>query len=187
MTVWVLHQPLTPQEEANIEQRTHLTLPFDNLPDLSRVTSEATCHHLLSKLHPELPPESITGMLDRVWKQYRLLHLEDILAVPLPASKSVALAHVTGPYEYSVGPEGSDIHRIPVGWYKRLSPRLTTKHANVFSVRSGAMLEIENREVRIAILDQLPHSYNRFVKWKWLLVVFFGLGMLRMIEEMIRH
>jgi hypothetical protein len=33
----------------------------------------------------------------------------------------------------------------------------------------------------MALHGKLPYSYNRFNKWRWLLVLFFVLGMARMV------
>jgi predicted Mrr-cat superfamily restriction endonuclease len=181
MSIWVIQQKFTPEEEAAVRQRTHLLLPFEGLPDLTMVKSRVQAMQLLKVLHPDEPPESLSRRLDRFWSQYHGLNAEDVVAVPLPASQKMALAQVTGAYEYAVGPEGGDIHRVPVEWYGVDIPfQKLIRHKELF--QSGIpMFEVTEAEARMALHGKLPYSYNRFNKWRWLLVLFFVLGMARMV------
>jgi len=179
MSIWVLHQSLSPDEESHIEQREHLVLPFDGLPDLSAVASQLQCRHLMQLLYPDDPPEAITRRVDRLWPRYSGLQKEDIIAVPLASRKAVALAEVGGKYLYRVGVSGEAMHLIPVTWHKAVSLRSLYKHKDLFERTGEPMMEVTRAEARIAIRDHLPHSYNRFAKWKWLLVVFFLMGLVR--------
>jgi len=186
MTIWLLHQTLTTEEEAHIQERSHLALPFEGLPDLSLITSPVECKHLLAALHPQDPPESINRRFDALWPRYAGLHGEDIIAVPLHARKAVALAEVTGPYHYEVGKDGADRHLIPVKWHPGPVPLYKfRKHKDIFA-RRERMFEVTNAEARIAIRDRLPHRYNRFVKWKWILLFFFALGMLHRLQSLLK-
>lgn len=188
MTIWILHQKLTQEEEQNILASTHLQLPFDGLPDLSRVSSSAQAMQLLRMLHPDEPPESIANRLDRFWGQFSGLHKEDLIAVPLKASGQVALATATSSYEYAVGDKGADIHRVPVTWYMRLIPLARFgKHKSVFSEGGSTMYEVTAQDTRVAIRDKLPHAYNRFAKWKWLLVIFMAMGLMQFVLPMLKH
>jgi hypothetical protein len=175
MTVWVLHQQLTPQDEAAIRERTHLVLPFDGLPDLSRVTRPDQMKYLLRQIYPDDPPESVIHRFDRNWSRYYGLHAEDILAVPLKSRQEIAVAEVSGSYQYDEG-----VHRIPVKWHAVAPLRKFRKYQNIFHEGREKMTEVTNQDARVAIRDCLPHAYNRFVRWKWLLVVFFLMGVVRL-------
>lgn len=180
MSMWVLHQRLTPDEEAHIFERTHLNLPFEGLPDLSQVANQGQALQLLRMLHPDEPPESLTLRMDRFWHIFSNLQAEDIIVVPLPSMKEVVLAEVAGGYQYDVGDKGSDIHLIPVKWHTvRVPASRFNKHKEVFSSYGQPMYEIIAQETRVAVRDQLPHKYNRFARWKWLFALLFALGMLR--------
>jgi hypothetical protein len=176
MTIWVLHQELSEQEQEAIAQRTHLQLPFDGLPDLSAVRSAGECRRLLQSLHPGEPPETLTRRIERVWSILGQVAPEDIIAVPLSARREVALAEVTGPYAY----QGA--HLLPVKWHtRRITPARTRKLRTLFAPGGLPMFEVTRPDERIAIRGYLPHGYNRFVRWKWLLGLFFFMGVLRMI------
>ncbi len=185
MSMWLLHQTLSADEEARICERTDLVLPFEGLPDLTHVTNQAEARKLLGILHPDEPPESINRRLERFWQRFSNLQIEDIIAVPLEHAREVVIAEVTGHYHYAVGDKGSDIHLIPVRWYdKRIPLSKLAKYKEVFGSGGPAMQEITAVDVRTAVRDHLPHSYNRFVKMKWLLVIFFAMSLIRMFTKL---
>ncbi len=185
MTVWVLYQSLTPQEESTLRERPYVTLPLENLPDLSRVTNLADLRRLLQVLHAEAPPETVTRLADRAWKYYSELQPEDIVAVPLKSKDEVALAEVTGKYEHRMGDGGEDIHTVPVKWHKKPAPmRLMKKLKIEHDQKNNPMIEVTMREGKIALMDYLPYSYNRFSKWKWAILIFAGIQGLSYIIHM---
>jgi len=185
MTIWVLQQNLTPEEEKHIQERAHLLLPFDGLPDLSTITSPLMGRQLIKALHPDDPPEAVTRRFEYFWNRYSNLQIEDIIVVPLRASQQAALAEVMGIYQYRVGEAGADVHLIPVKWHKRVPLSKFRKHKELFA-SAEPMVEVANAEARVALRDHLPHSYNRFAKWKWLLVIFFLMGLVRMMIRLDR-
>lgn len=173
MSVWVLHLPLTRQEEEAITSRSFLPLPFEGLPDLSMINNLQECRHLLMALYPDDPPETISHKIDKFWRQYAGLREEDLIAVPLQNRQELAIAQVTGHYTYQVGEAGKDIHTVPVNWHKRRVPfRKFGKFKTWFYPAriDDPMVEIGDEEPRIIIRDRLPHSYNRFAKLKWFLL-----------------
>lgn len=184
MSVWTLNLPLTPGEEESIMQRTHLPLPYHNLPDLTHITTQAEATRMLRTLHPSEPPESLHTMRDKFWNLHAFLQTEDLIAIPLPAHFQVAIAKITGPYQYHVGPGGTDLHLIPVTWPASPVPmQKFRKHHTIFSL--PGMREVTDRDARLAIYGKLPHGYNRFDKWKWLFAVFMLLGAVRYLMGML--
>lgn len=172
MTLWVMHVPLSADEEEAIAAREFLPLPLEDLPDLSVIRSQTEFRHLLKALHPEAPPETLTRIIERTWKIFRGVEVEDIIAVPLPVSREVAIAEVTGPYQYRVQADKSDEHAIPVKWHARRIPfSKFYRHKNILNA-DGPMQEVQAVEVRNIIRARLPHRYNRFAGLKWILVIF---------------
>lgn len=172
MTVWIMHLELSAQEEANVEQRLRLLLPFEGMPDLSRLNSVRQCKDLVQLLHPDAPPETISRLAERVWRIFATLQKEDIIAVPLPHSRQLALASVTDGYTYRVDEKGEDEHSIGVTWYaRRVSLSRFKKHKELFAEGKEQLVEVENKEARATIHTQLPYSYNRFAKIKWILLI----------------
>lgn len=182
MSVWVLQQALTAEEEASVTTRTHLQLPYADLPDLTAVTSPARAMQLLRALHPDEPPESLTRRFDAFWNLHSGLHEEDVIAVPLPHRRRVALATVTGRYEYRIGPDGGDLHLIPVSWPLSPLPMRRFRMIRDEFTRPG-MQEVTRREARILILSRLPYGYNRFRRLQWVLGALTLLMLLRLVTR----
>ena len=185
MTIWVLRQSLTAEEEARIFGHTNLILPFDGLPDLTHVTTKQEARQLLNALYPDDPPESISRKIERFWQQFTSLQAGDLIAVPLPLSQSLVLAEITGHYHYRVDDNGGDVHLIPVSWYsKRIPLKKFAKYKEVFNTSSPPLSEVSVPEIRIALRDHLPHGYNRFAKFKWLLLLFFAMSLVRIFMRL---
>lgn len=185
MSIWILHQRLTSQEEDTIRQRDTLELPFNDVPDLSEVSSPAQCRQLMQSLHPDDPPEALRLKTERVWTLFSGLQREDIVAVPLQQRRQLALAEVTGRYRYEVAADGADRHLIPVTWVQKPVPfRALREHKEWLDPKRDAMFEINDAKARIAIRDRLPHSYNRFARFKWVFVVLMVvIGIVRLVTR----
>jgi len=180
MTAWLLRLPLSAEEEAHIGERDTLPLPFDGIPALSSISGLLQAKHLVKSLYPDDPPEAIMMRVDRFWKIYKELQPEDLIAVPL--SDGLALAEINGRYRYEDG------HHIPVTWRKAHLPLAKFRKHKAALDAPAPMSEITDKELRVALREQLPHGYNRFVKMKWLLVVFFALGLVHIVQQLIeRH
>jgi hypothetical protein len=187
MSVWVLHEKLTPDEEQHIHERTHLSLPFEGLPDLSQVHNLAQCQHLLRALHPKDAIETLALKADRIWSQYSGLQLEDLVAVPLPASKKVALCRISGSYTYRVDINSLDVHLLPVTWYPGVySFKSFGRQDYVFHPTGNRLYAITNPQAARAIREKLPHSYNRFRHFKWVWAIIFALGLVRLFARLDR-
>ena len=176
MTVWILHLALTPEEEEVVAARASLPLPLDGLPDLSMVASQGQFKHLLRALYPDDPPESLQLRHDRLWKIHAGAQKEDIIAVPLFHRREVALAEVIGPHGFEDG-----VHNAPVKWHqRRIAFASFRKHHKLLIPGTERLAEVEAAEARTLIRDRLPHAYNRFAGWKWLLIIFFLIQLVMM-------
>ncbi len=188
MSVWLLHLTLSREEEEQIQQRTHLPLPFEGLPDLSVISSQRECMHLLRALHPNDSPESLTLKLDRIWNQFSNLHLEDIIAVPLLLSGKLALAKISGHYTYDVSMKGDDVHTIPVTWYPRLETlRSFRRNKSTLTAGTHRLVMITDQTLSRAIYQRLPYKYNRFAKMRWIMIIFLIIAQMRLIMRLTGH
>ena len=179
MTIWVLHEPLTLEEEKNIHERTHLTLPFDNLPDLSQIRSQQECQQLLKALYPYYPPESIALRADRIWSQFSNLQLDDTIAVPLIHTGKVALAKISGAYMYQVDGNKQDVHHLPVTWYPKIYLLQDFgRNRDVFA-STTPLYTVNDGQAKRAIREKLPYRYNKFVKLKWIWAIIIALAAIR--------
>lgn len=173
MSVWVLQQP------EGATEKEYILLPYDGLPDLTELASPAQAMQLLRVLHPGEPPESLSRRFDAFWHSFTTLAPDDVIAVVM--GNTVALAEVTGRYEYRVGEGGGDLHLLPVRWHGKLTRSDYGKYACLFEGRAP-LREVMDREERIAILERLPRPYNRFRGLKWILQFFLLLSMLQLMR-----
>jgi predicted Mrr-cat superfamily restriction endonuclease len=184
MSVWILQQLLSPKEEVAIEQRARLLLPFDGVPDLSFVASAGELAKMLSALHPDLPIETLARRAERHWELFQGLQPDDLVAVPLHARKEIVLAKISGRYGYEVGAGGEDLHSIGVEWYNVRIPLVRMgKHKPLFENYRERLIEVIDVDARNSLRKWLPHSYNRFARWKWLLVLLFALQIISMLLQ----
>lgn len=184
MSAWILHQLVSPDEEANIERRERLLLPFDGVPDLSFVGSVGELAKMLRTLNPELPVETIHRRSERYFDYYQGLQPDDLVAVPLHARKEIALGKITGRYGYEVGANGEDVHSIGVNWYGvRVPLARLGKYKPLFDNYRERLIEITDIDARNALRKWLPVSYNRFAKWKWLLALLFAIQIISMLLQ----
>lgn len=185
MTVWMLRLPLTPEEENALRERTHLPLPFEGVPDLSQVRGIGECRQLMQVLYPGEPPETIMRRAERFWGKFSQLTEEDIITVPLKAQQQLAIAEINGRYVYRVGDKGVDVHLVPVKWHEKTVPlRKLSKDKALMDESGEPLSEVTDVETRTLIRDRLPYAYNRFAKWKWLLLLFFAMGLVRMFVRL---
>ncbi len=184
MSIWVLRQEMTPEDEKGVFERSDLVLPFGQLPDLSLVKSPLAARNLMKMLYPAEPPESLARRVDRFWSQFSGVQVEDLIVVKLPTLNVAVIATVSGKYHYEVGDKGSDIHLIPVRWHDKEIKLSRFKHKEIFDPTNPPMMEVMEPEVRVALRDYLPHNYNRFAKFKWLLALFFAMTLVRMLAKL---
>ncbi|MDX1975516.1 MAG: hypothetical protein SFT92_07570 [Rickettsiales bacterium] len=172
MSVWAYHRAWGAAEEAQLTQRDRLTLPFDGMPDFTGALSQSAYRQRLQEQLPELPPESLRTLLDRSWGLYSAVHEEDVIAVSLPIAGEVAVAQVTGDYRYDNG-----MHTIGVNWLaKRFLLARLKRHPALIPGEGMSLITLQ--QTKNLLREQLPHSYNRFAKWKWLIVLVVGLQMI---------
>lgn len=182
MGIWIIPQPLGDKQEEDILQSDVIRLPFDGMPDLSHVKSAGHVRDILQKLEPGSPPESISLNMDRLWKKFGGITLDDLIVVPVAQGKKIAIAHVGGAYSYEVGAGGEDEHYIAVKWYEKLYPaNKLGKYGALLKYDYPYMEEVDDKDARQKIQSILPHGYNRFVKFKWLAAIFIVLAALRFV------
>ena len=96
-------KPALPDEMiSSLVQGDTLPLPYTGLPELKAIRNEADMRKLLSALSPDAPLETINRQAEIHWRNLSELRTEDVMLLPLPGGKQVALAQVTLP---RLGPE----------------------------------------------------------------------------------
>lgn len=179
MSVWILKSPFSAEEEKHLAAHTKLALPFEGLPDLSRVNSEETMRLLLVSRTPDAAPETIARQADMHWKRLSQLALGDLMVLPLSYGK-IALAEVIKRYGY----DGS--HYAEVHWLEMAIPRRKLAALGGLLRNVNGMQLLENSDARKAIYALLRRPYNRFAKWRWLLGVVILMQAIVMLVGMLK-
>lgn len=183
MSVWLLHMPLSRQEEEQVSQRELLPLPFGDAPDLRATSGLHALKQALATMHPDAPPETIHRRAAPVWEQYEALQREDVVAVPLPHRKQAAVAEVIDPYVYQPDAVAPMRHAMRVQWaQKYTSWRAFERDAPMLRLE-----EVKDQKQRVRLRACLPYRYNRFARWRWILAVFMGLSLLTMLSGLLRE
>jgi|GEM_PF-2422778 len=182
MSMWVLKQSLTAEQEENIEALERLRLPIEGVGDLTEVKNADECKAMLKLIHPEDPPERLQVRTDDLWRIAKKVGKEDVVLVPLQHSKAVAMAEVTEAYQYEVSPEGEDCHFISVKWLRPSIPLYSFgNNRSVFTLeRNTQMKKIQQKAVRVAISKKMPGQLDRFAKIRWIII---ALMMMRVLHH----
>jgi hypothetical protein len=181
MTIWYYVLPMSVTEEYALSERKSLPLPFDTLPDLSQISSEAELKKLILALHQDEPPEATQRRVDKAWNVLSHIAREDIVVMPLIQSKKWAVGEITSPYLYEVGAGGEDMHSVDVSWHHTNLAWRRLSLLEGFGRTAFQMAPIEAREEKRAVYSSLKKAYNRFAKFKWLLVLLFALQLISYI------
>jgi predicted Mrr-cat superfamily restriction endonuclease len=185
MTVWIVHQPMSAEEEEGFTKHLSVRLPFDGVPDLTHVSTRGQAKRMMMTLYPNDPPETITTRCDRFWNIVEKVQVEDIIAVPLPLTQRMAIAQAVGKYQYHVGANGEDLHSIPVQFHLNVKAGKFRNYKELFHETAHKIVAIEDAQLRTLIREQLPYRYNRFAKYKWLLIVFFLMSLVHFLQSTI--
>lgn len=184
MTVWILHLPMSAEEEQRITARAFLPLPFSQAPNLGGIGGLQQLKQLLQALHPDDPPETIHRKAAPVWEQYSAMQKDDLVAVPLVHRRAVAVAEVTEPYVYRGEAGEQERHAMQVQWAQKQAP------LRVLQVTAPDRLrleEVHDAKQRLQLRACLPYRYNRFSGWRWILVVFMGLSLMMLVLRMLQQ
>lgn len=179
MEIWVMHPLLPEGGEERLLETDHLAIDWPGLPNLEMAQTMQQLKHQLSALAPDDPPETIMRRAERIWKFLREAVEEDVIAVPLPGQKSVVFAQITGPYFCRRQGNGTLVHARPVKWFPKAVPlRAFYRHKHVFERSASDFFAVAGRDAKNFIRGKLPFRYNRFAKWKWIILAVISLKML---------
>lgn len=177
MSVWVYNNPEIKAGQAELK------LPFDGFPDLTGIGNEMAMRRLVAAVYADLPPETVVRQAEVTWRNLQL-SLGDLLVVPM--GDTVSLAEVVRPYRYHVE-NGEDVHSAEIKWLETgISPRKLSGIAHLFGA-SSMLQPVEHMEQRKQVYALLKRSYNRFMKWRWLLGIAVAAQMITMLVSMAKR
>lgn len=160
MPVWMVRAGRDGQREEFALQQGLAVIGWDELPDLSAVSSRAEVETLIAAALPDAKPKSVLNYAVQVWSFVNRIGDDDLVILPLKTRGAIAVGKPTGDYEFRSGNPPGARHVRPVTWIRDDIPRTAFDQDLLYSL--GAFMTVcqirrNNAEERIkAILSGRP-------------------------------
>jgi hypothetical protein len=125
MAVWIVRAGYYGDEESTALDNNVATIHWNELPDLSGITSKDDVAELYRKANPdETNPHHVAQQVWQVWAFRSEIKTGDLVILPLATMPhALAVGEVTGPYAYRQDLGREVRHTIPVEWFAADLPR----------------------------------------------------------------
>jgi restriction system protein len=160
MAVWLVRAGRSGEREDFALKDGLAVIGWDELPDLSGVSSREEIAELLRARHSEAKPKTLTNWASQVWTFVGKIQPGDLIVLPLKRRSAIAIGRATGGYEYRPDNPPGARHVWPVEWLRDDLPRTAFDQDLLYSL--GAFLTVcqikrNNAEERIrAIVEGKP-------------------------------
>jgi len=157
MTLWMVRAGRHGEQEPRAIENNFVTIGWNELPDLSLVSSKTELKRLYKKIYPDAKKRTMANEVGQIWRFLKLIGVGDLVALPSKLQSTIALGKVEGLYEYSEGYGGNIRHIRKVKWIKTDIPRTSFDQDLLYSL--GAAMTVcqirrNNAEARIKALLQ---------------------------------
>jgi len=152
MSVWIAHGGRRGEREERLLAHGLIGGGWEELPDLSTVTSREELKSIYERTYPDSSPQTVAAYVGQLWTLLRRMEEDNLVVMPLKTMGTVAVGHIAGPYQYRTD-LGPDIRHVrPVSWIATDVPRSAFDQDLLYSF--GAYLTFgqvkrENAERRI--------------------------------------
>lgn len=155
MAVWLVRAGRSGEREDFALENSVAVIGWDELPDLSGVSSREDVLQLLAEAHPEDNPKRLLNWAAQVWMFVGRIQPGDLVVLPLKHRSAIAVGRATGGYEYRPENPPGARHVRPVEWIRDDLPRTAFDQDLLYSL--GAFLTVcqirrNNAEERIAAI-----------------------------------
>jgi len=209
MTLWLVRAGRHGEQEQGAYDNSVVTIGWDPLPDLSKITEKSELEHLFVETHGPQKKMSLANKVGQIWNFVKNIKKGDLVALPLKTQSSIVIGEVTGDYEFKEYTPNIK-HTRSVKWLKTI-PRSEFDQDLLFSL--GAFMTVcqikrndaENRIKKLLKgeklertlqtseeneeVDSLDTDVEQFSKdqvVKFLETKFLGHGLARLVEEILR-
>ena len=118
MTNWLIRAGKNGEDENEALEKGLAIIGWEELHDVSKVSSFKEMKTLLGKCYPEWKPRAIVNNAAQVWAFSHKIKKGAIVALPLKTRSTIALGKIIGDYEYKEGR-----HLRKVEWVREDIPR----------------------------------------------------------------
>ncbi len=152
MAVWLVRAGRSGEREEFALEHGVAVIGWDELPDLSGVSSREEIEELLREAHPGDKPNRLRNWAAQIWTFVGRIQPGDLVVLPLKHRSAIAVGRVTGSYEYRPENPPGARHVRPVEWIRDDLPRTAFDQDLLYSL--GAFLTVcqikrNNAEERI--------------------------------------
>ena len=152
MKVWLVRAGKWGQDEELALEKGLAVIGWYEMPDMSKADTPEKMYDLCRKVYPGSSEARIRNFVSQLYSFVHRIERGDIVALPRKSNGTIALAKVTGPYQYreNLG----EVHHVhPVEWIRTDVPRSEFAQDLLYSL--GAFMTVgriqrNNAEARFA-------------------------------------
>ncbi len=123
MALWMVRMGRQGEQEEFALSKGLAVIGWDEMPDLSAVTSREDLCSLYEEAYPDASKHKAAIHVSELWAFRERIREGDIVALPMKTRSAVALGEVFGPYKYDPSNPLGAKHTRPVRWHRTDIPR----------------------------------------------------------------
>lgn len=139
MALWMVRAGARGEHETLALEKKVVLIGWEELNDLSRVTTREELFDLLRKTYPEAKEKTLLNWSSQIWPFVKEIQVGDLVALPLKQRPAIAFGRVKGPYQYRPELPPAARHTRPVEWIKEI-PRTQIEQDLLYSF--GAFMTV---------------------------------------------
>jgi len=137
-SAWVVRAGSHGEAEASNLALGRASIMWDEVPDLSAVTSREQVGDIVDGLYPAASPQSRAATIGQLWAFRQAIAVGDLVVMPLKTQPGlIALGWSTGQYGYDADAPDASPHYLPVHWVSEFIPREALE-ADLLAMVNGA-------------------------------------------------
>jgi len=141
--------------EAFAVENSMVVIGWDELPDVSAISSRDELQKLMNQAYPEENITTTRIWTGEVWAFKERMQKGDWIALPLKSRAAVAIGKIEGPYKFSANAPDGAKHQRRVKWLRTDLPRAEIDQDLLYSLGSSLtvfQVKRNNAEERITAL-----------------------------------
>jgi restriction system protein len=123
MALWLVRAGRHGEQEQAALGRNVAVIGWNDLPDLSKITSKEALKDLYEQTRPSEKKGTVAARVGEIWAFINRIQLDDLVVLPLKLQSAIAVGRVIGPYAYRTDLSPTIRHTRPVQWIKTDLPR----------------------------------------------------------------
>jgi len=120
VTLWVMRAGRYGERESFALENDVAVVGWDEVPDLSSLSTRPSLQELLEKCYPEAKAGTIRSWVGQLFAFVREVRAGDLVALPLKARPAIAFGEVKGPYKFSAENPPGARHVRAVEWIREV-------------------------------------------------------------------